>query len=238
MRIRRKPWARPELEGCTFFERNPEENRGKWASLFKDKGPICLELGCGKGIFISTLASSNLNFNYIGIDIKDEMLGLAKRNIEKEYNKNNLSIENVLLTAFDISRISKIFSEKDLIDRIYINFCNPWPRSKHKKRRLTHTRQLSQYNVFLKDKGQIFFKTDDDDLFNESLKYFELCGYRILYKVYELKPEDFTENIETEHEKMFKEMGKTIKFLIAEKQKEKSVLTFDCELLGKVKEKI
>lgn len=240
MRIRRKPWARPELEACPFFERDPEKNRGKWASLFKEKFPIRLELGCGKGIFISALASTNLNFNYVGIDIKDEMLGLAKRNIEKEYSKKNLPIENVLLTAFDISRINKIFSEEDLIDRIYINFCNPWPRSKHKKRRLTHTRQLVQYRIFLKDKGQIFFKTDDDDLFNESLKYFDLCGYKIIYKVYDIKDSNFSENIETEHEKMFKEMGKTIKFLIAEKYDEFKEFTQirDYVFLNNLKERL
>lgn len=217
MRIRRKPWARPELEESSFFERDPEKNKGKWANLFKNNNPIRLELGCGKGKFISVLAANNPNFNHIGIDIKNEMLVLAKRNIEKEYSRRNLPINNVILTVFDISRIDNFFSEDDVIDRIYINFCNPWPRTKHKKRRLTHTRQLNQYNTFLKNKGKIFFKTDDDDLFNESIKYFDSCDYKIVYKVYDLENSDFSENIETEHEKMFKEMNKNIKFLIAEK---------------------
>lgn len=217
VRIRRKPWARPELEGSGLFEKDPEKNRGKWTTVFKRSNPIRLELGCGKGKFISVLASCSLGFNYIGVDIKNEMLVLAKRNIEKEYAHKNLEINNVLLTAYDISRISQIFSEEDVIDRIYINFCNPWPRTKHKKRRLTHCRQLGQYSGFLKNRGRIFFKTDDDDLFYESIGYFENSGYKIVYKVYDLENSDFNENIETEHERMFKEMNKSIKFLIAEK---------------------
>ena len=88
MRMRRKPWVRPELANCEFVVDNPYENIGKWHKCFKKEQPIHMELGCGKGGFIAKLANRNPNINYIAIDIKSEMLALAKRNIELEYTKN------------------------------------------------------------------------------------------------------------------------------------------------------
>ena len=219
MRIRYKKWARPELEECKFYIDNPEEVKGKWKSLFKNPElPLNLELGCGKGQFISQLASENLNQNYIAIDLVDAMLGLAKRNVEQVYKEKNIETDNIILTRFDIDRILLILSEEDKIDRIYINFCNPWPKGKHRKKRLTHTRQLEKYKVFLKEDGEIHFKTDDDDLFNSSLKYFEETGFKIIKKTYDLHSEpDFWYNIETEHEKMFSEQGIKIKAVIAKR---------------------
>ena len=217
MRIRYKKWARPELEASSFYVNNPEEFRGKWKSLFKNPDlPLNLELGCGKGQFISKLASENLDQNYIAIDLVDAMLGLAKRNVEEIYKEKNIEPENVILTRFDIDRILLILSQEDKIDRIYINFCNPWPKGKHRKKRLTHTRQLEKYKTFLKENGEIYFKTDDDDLFTSSLKYFEEAGFKIIKKTYDLhsKP-SFWYNIETEHEKMFSEQGIKIKALVA-----------------------
>ena len=217
MRIRYKKWARPELEASSFYVDNPEEFRGKWKTLFKNPDlPLNLELGCGKGQFISELASENLNQNYIAIDLVDAMLGLAKRNVEQIYKEKNIEPENVILTRFDIDRILLILSEEDKIDRIYINFCNPWPKGKHRKKRLTHTRQLEKYKTFLKENGEIYFKTDDDGLFNSSLNYFEEAGFKITKKTYDLHSEpNFWYNIETEHEKMFSEQGIKIKALIA-----------------------
>lgn len=214
MRIRRKPWARPELESCDFFITNPREYKGKWQQLFDNNNPIYLELGCGKGNFVSVHGSKNKNINYIAIDIKDEVLVLAKRNIEKEYNDNGVSLDNVKLMAFEIALINEIF-DKDEISRIYINFCNPWPKERHKKRRLTHTRQLSQYKSFSKPGTEIWFKTDDDNLFEESLEYFKECDMDIKYITYDLHNSDFEGNVETEHEKMFSDMGIKIKCLKA-----------------------
>ena len=218
MRIRKKPWARPELDSCSFFEKFPKNLKGCWKSKFySDDVPLNLELGCGKGMFLAKLASSNPKVGYIGVDIKDEMLVLAKRNIEKEYTKKQLPIKNVILTAYDIARIEDIFSKEDVIDRIYINFCNPWPKQKHKKRRLTHPHQLLQYRNFLKSGGNIYFKTDDDDLFSDSITYFKNCNFDICYKTSDLCTDDAYSSIATEHEKMFRSMGKTIKFLVARK---------------------
>ncbi|WP_271813927.1 tRNA (guanosine(46)-N7)-methyltransferase TrmB [Clostridium beijerinckii] len=217
MRMRKKPWARPELEGCDFFVINPKEYKGKWKEFFGNDKPIYLELGCGKGTFMAVHASENPDINYIAIDIKDEVLGLAKRNIEKAYEEKNRKTDNVKLMAQEIGLISEILSKEDVVSRIYINFCNPWPKEKHKKRRLTHMRQLEQYKTFLKSQGEIYFKTDDDELFEESLEYFNEAGFRIKYITYDLHNSDVQGNVQTEHEKMFSEQGIKIKFLIATK---------------------
>ena len=220
MRIRFKPWARPELEASSFYRDNPEELKNKWIQEFKNQeNPIHLELGCGKGQFISQLAVQNPNINYIAIDLVDAMLGLAKRNVEQIYKEQNKEIDNVLLTRFDIERVTLILGEEDSIKRIYINFCNPWPKGKHRKKRLTHTRQLEKYKTFLAQNGEVYFKTDDDSLFNASLEYFEEAGFEIINKTYDLHSEPIWENnIETEHEKMFSEQGIKIKALIAKKK--------------------
>lgn len=218
MRIRFKPWARPELEASNFYIDNPEEYKGKWKELFNNNNRIYLELGCGKGNFISNLAVKHEDINFIAIDLVDAMLGLAKRNIESSYQMANKEINNVYITRYDIERILNIFNKEDEISRIYINFCNPWPRGKHHKKRLTHIRQLEKYREFLKDDGEIYFKTDDDSLFSDSLSYFDKSGFEIIDKTFDLENEpDFWENIMTEHEKMFMEQGIKIKALKAKK---------------------
>ena len=216
MRIRFKKWARPELEASEFYIDNPEDYKGKWRELFKNpEAPLHLELGCGKGTFMAKLATRDRNVNHIAIDVVDAMLGLAKRNIEAEFKENNMEIDNVYLTRFDIERILLIMDKKDSIDRIYINFCNPWPRGKHRKKRLTHTRQLEKYKQIISPNAGIYFKTDDDELFEASLTYFEESGFKIIKKTYDLHSENVADNIITEHEKMFSEQGIKIKALIA-----------------------
>ena len=217
MRLRKKPWARPELEACSFFITNPSDYKGKWRELFNNDNPIYLELGCGKGTFIAVHGAENKDKNYIAIDIKDEVLVLAKRNIEKSYNEKDSETNNIKLMAQEILLINDILGDGDKIDRIYINFCNPWPKKKHKKRRLTHTNQLKNYKNFLSENGEIYFKTDDDELFEESLEYFKENGFKIDYITYDLHNSDFEGNVRTEHENMFSEQGIKIKFLIAKR---------------------
>ncbi len=213
MRMRKKPWARPELEKCDYFFKEPTINRGKWKDVFSNDAPIHLELGCGKGNFISQIAFRNQNINYIAIDLKDDMLGYARRKTEESFNGK--PIRNLTLLAYDIERIDDIFSEDDKIDRIYINFCNPWPRPKHRKRRLTHTRQLEKYKIFLKQGGEIHFKTDDDELYKDTITYLKEANFEIVYKTEDLGKNNDAENIVTEHEEMFMENGIKIKKIIA-----------------------
>ena len=217
MRIRRKPWAKQELEEAKFYIDDPSIYKGKWKQQFEDsQKPLYLEIGCGKGSFISKLASRHQENNYIAADMIEAMLGLSKRNIETEYANNNLEIKNLLLIRMNAERILDVFAENDTVERIYINFCNPWPRGKHKKRRLTHTRQLANYKTFLdKEKGEIYFKTDDDELFEESVEYFKEEGFEITKITHDLHSEMIFEDIRTEHEQMFSEQGIKIKALIA-----------------------
>lgn len=215
MRIRHKPWAKPELEACSFYVTEPQKQIGHWRELFDEpEKPLYVELGCGKGGFISQAAPAHPEINFIAMDIKNEMLVLAKRKLEEAYKaKNSVPDGYVRIAIQNIERLELAWNEDDRADRIYINFCNPWPKAKHKKRRLTHTRQLVNYKKFLK--GELWFKTDDDELFEESFEYFEEAGFDIKYKTFDLHAESPYENFVTEHEKMFSDEGKKIKFLIA-----------------------
>ena len=216
MRIRHKPWAQPELDASSIYIRNPHECYGKWKDAFENpQQEMHLELGCGRGTFISKKAVKNPDINYLAIDIKSDMLGYANRNVQHEYMMANRTTNNILMCTFDIERISLIISEEDVFSRIYINFCNPWPKDRHKKRRLTHTKQLTNYKKFLKKGGQIFFKTDDDELFAESLDYFKECGFTLDFITYDMTQSSLPDNIITEHEKMFMDEGIKIKGLIA-----------------------
>ena len=219
MRMRFKPYARPELLACSFHVHEPLAQAGRWRALYPaPEKPFCLELGCGKGGFLARLASEHPENNYLGIDITDKVLILAKRKIEAAYAAAGRPIDNVRIMSVDIERIRTILSPEDTVSRIYINFCNPWSKNaSSNKHRLTHPRQLIQYRDFLADGGEIYFKTDDDDLFRDSLGYFPAAGYEITWQTYDLHQDEPAWNIRTEHEGMFTEMGIQIKALIARK---------------------
>ena len=221
MRIRKKKWAEPELSVCGFFVKNPEEHTGQWKKAFKKEQPLYLEIGCGKGGFAGRLALENPDKNIIALDIKIDMLGVGRRTIVKLFEENGKTqddITNLLLVNYNVEQLDKIITADDEIERLYINFCNPWPRPKHKKRRLTYCKKLEMYKKFLKKDAEIRFKTDDDELFDESLEYFKQSGYEIIYLTRDLHNSEVKDNIETEHEKMFSAEGIKIKYLIA-KQK-------------------
>lgn len=208
MRLRKKWWARPEMEASNFTIMNPQKYKGKWVEEFQNNNPIYLELGCGRGKFLCIQAENNININYIGIDLKDEVLVYALRKIEK------MKLNNVRIIPMNIVKIKDIF-DKDEISRIYINFCNPWPKKRHNKRRLIHTRFLSTYKNFLKNGSDIWFKTDDINLFNDSQIYFKESGFKIKYLTYDLHNSSFHHNITTEYEDKFTSLGMETMFLIA-----------------------
>ena len=218
MRIRKKKWAEPELAVCDFFVKNPEEHAGKWSETFGNELPLYLEIGCGKGGFAGQFAVKNPDKNIIAVDIKIDMLGVGRRNIVeifKNEGKTDADIKNLLLVNYNVEQIDKIITKDDKIQGMFINFCNPWPRPKHNKRRLTFPKKLEMYKNFLDENAEIRFKTDDDALFADSLEYFEPSGYEIIYKTYDLHNSDVADNIETEHEKMFSAEGIKIKYLRA-----------------------
>ncbi|KGK86975.1 tRNA (guanosine(46)-N7)-methyltransferase TrmB [Clostridium sp. HMP27] len=207
MRLRKKWWARPEMEASPLVITNPREYKGKWKEEFKNDNPVHLELGCGRGGFIAQKAVQNPDVNYIAVDLKDEVLIYVLKKIEE------LEITNVRIVPLNIMFISEVF-DKDEIEKIYINFCNPWPKERHNKRRLTHTRFLAEYKNFLKAGSEIWFKTDDTDLFNASQEYFKESGFAINYLTYDLHESDFDKNIMTEYEKKFTQLGMKTMFLI------------------------
>ena len=222
MRIRKKKWAEPELSVCDFFVKDPEAHAGNWRHAFKKEQPLVLEIGCGKGGFAGQYALQNPDKNIIALDIKIDMLGVGRRTIVRLFEEAGKgdAIDNLLLVNYNVEQLDKIILPEDKIERLFINFCNPWPRPKHKKRRLTYYKKLEMYKSFLQPDAEIRFKTDDDELFEESFEYFEEAGFKIKYKTYDLHAESPYENFVTEHEKMFSDEGKKIKFLIAVPRKE------------------
>jgi len=216
MHMRTKKWAKPELAVCPYFTDEAEMHRGAWRKLFEKDQPLYLELGCGKGVSTAAMVYDNQDVNFIAMDITCNVLGDTRRNIAKTYGEE--PVRNVMITRYNIEDIRKVFAPEDRVERIYINFCNPWTkRPKYAKRRLTHPRQLMQYRDFLVDGGEIWFKTDDMPLFTESLPYFAACGFEMLYLVNDLHAAGFTPNYISEHEKMYTEKGVPIKFVIFRK---------------------
>ena len=219
MRMRYKPYARPELAAWPYSVDDPKTLAGKWNTAFAHPHlPLRLEFGCGKGGFLAQLALADSAHNYLGVDIKSEMLVVAKRNIQHFYEQANRPIENVLITSHDIEKADDILTAPDAPDRLYINFCNPWYKAGHAKHRLTHPRQLSTYRNFLADEGEIWFKTDDTILFEDSLRYFPMAGYEVTWLTHDLHKNEPDWNIRTEHESMFSAEGIPIKALIAIKR--------------------
>ena len=216
MHMRTKKWAKPELAVCPYFTDEAETHRGHWRERFEHDQPLYLELGCGKGVSTAAMVYDNPDVNFIAMDITCNVLGDTRRNIAKTYG--DAPVKNVMIARYNIEDIRKVFAPEDRIERIYINFCNPWTkRPKYAKRRLTHPRQLMQYRDFLVDGGEIWFKTDDIALFTESLPYFRACGFEIRYLLNDLHAAGFEPNYVSEHEMKFTGMGVPIKFVIVRK---------------------
>ena len=216
MRIRYNPEARPELAAWQYYINEPEALRGHWAEQFAHPQPMELELGCGKGGFIAELAVQHPEKNYVALDLKSEMLVLAKRKVEEAYAEHQLPPGNFLMTSVDIERIFLIMDEHDRFDTIYINFCPPCTKARSQKHRLTHSRQLERYRALLAEGGKLCFKTDDTDLFEATLEYLAESRYAVDYFTRDLHREGAPILLpETEHEKMFSAEGIATKFLIA-----------------------
>lgn len=196
MRMRKKKHRLQRLEACSEF-------------IITDKTaisnfPIHLEIGCGKGGFISQIAVDNPEIQYIAMEKIPDVLLLAA---EKIRDKN---IQNVKFIIGDAKNLIDVFSKGD-VSRIYLNFSDPWPKSKHHKRRLTHENFLNIYKSILTDNGEILFKTDNRDLFDFSLDEFKKCGFKLRDITYDLHNSPYNEsNYPTEYEAVFSQKGFTI----------------------------
>ena len=188
--------------------------KGHWRSdFFHNDNPIVLELGCGKGEYTVALAERNPSRNFIGIDISEDILGVARRNIEAEFGEE--PVENVNLLSYNIEKLDTLFAPDEKAARIYVNFCNPWQKAGDHKRRLTHTRQLNTYKKVLAPGGELWFKTDNTDLYLATQRYLAEAGFEILCKTDDLHSEDAPGNIQSEHEVMFTAEGIKTKAIIA-----------------------
>ena len=208
MRLRRKPWVDEAIRSFDAFvfsrDREPgEENKGKWQEIFGREAPLHVELGTGKGDFISQLAERLPAVDFIGIEMEQDVLySAAKKVAEKE-------LGNVRLLVFDINHIENIFAPGE-IDRLYINFCDPWPKKRHAKRRLTYGTFLEKYRNLLKKGGELQFKTDNRPLFDFSLEQFREAGLEIRDISFDLHAEGRADNIMTEYERKFSGFGEKI----------------------------
>ena len=216
MRIRRKPWAKPELAACPYFIAEPETLRGQWQEHFGAKRPLHLDLGCGKCVFLAELAEQQRGVNFVGIDLSYDILGVGRRNIQAAFEAGEQPApDNVLLCYYNIEQLQKLFSKEDGVERLYVNFCNPWPAARCHKRRLTHTRQLETYKSLLCEGGELWFKTDNDDLYLATKRYLNEAGFEVFFDTKDLHAEQDPENILTEHELLFAGEGIPIKALRA-----------------------
>lgn len=206
MRIRRKKNTDEKLKNFLNFvivDEIGEDFQGNWRKIFKNDGELHVELGTGKGDFISKIAEKNPEKNFIGLEVEREVILKAARKIQEK------NLENVRLVLFDINKISEIFAENE-IDRIYINFCDPWPKNRHAKRRLTHEKFLRMYEKILKSGGEIYFKTDNRGLFDFSLEQFENLNLKVREVSFDLHANEPEENIRTEYENKFSALGEKI----------------------------
>lgn len=211
MRLRNVPGAREILQSHPNFILEPENLKGKWAEHFKNDHPIHIEIGSGKGKFITTLAMQKEDINFISMEKFATVLLKLIKKIPDE------GLPNLAVLNADAENLEQYF-EKGEISKIYLNFSDPWPRKRHTKRRLTHVRFLETFRTLLKDDGTISFKTDNQGLFDFSLEQFELAGYLLQDITYDLHNSELSEgNITTEYEERFISQGMPIYSLTAYK---------------------
>ncbi|MDP5276239.1 tRNA (guanosine(46)-N7)-methyltransferase TrmB [Chengkuizengella axinellae] len=186
----------------------PQIHKGKWRKVFGNDNPIHVELGMGKGKFISEMSLKYPEINFIGIDLYDELVRKAS---EKSYalrEEHGVSdIDNLRLLLMNIEKIEEVFDENE-IDQIYLNFSDPWPKKRHASRRLTHSNFLKKYRQVLKVEGEIHLKTDSVSLFEFSLNSFADMDLKMKNISLDLHREETPENhVFTEYEEKFVEQG-------------------------------
>ena len=204
MRVRKSKGAEEHLANHPqYVILEPEAAKGKWHELFGNDNPIHIEVGSGKGAFITGMAQQNPDINYIGIDIQLSVLSYALDKVLAS------GAENVKLLRVDGSSLTNYFEDGE-VDMMYLNFSDPWPKSRHEKRRLTYKTFLDTYKQILPENGEIHFKTDNRGLFEYSLASFSQYGM-VLNKVWlDLHASDYEGNVMTEYERKFSEKGQVI----------------------------
>ena len=209
MRLRHIKGAEEEIAESPYVVQEPKELKGKWHEFFGNNNPIRIEVGMGKGKFIMELAEKNPDVNYVGIERYSSVLlrGLQKR--------AEMEINNIYFMRIDALELEEVFDEGE-VDRIYLNFSDPWPKSGHEKRRLTYGSFLAQYRTVMDAGRTVTFKTDNRGLFDYSLLSFAANGWKTADVTYDLHNSEWNaENIVTEYERNFSEKGFSINRVVA-----------------------
>lgn len=182
---------------------NPQSYRGKWQNFFKNNNSIYVEIGMGKGKFIYEMASLYPDINFIGIEVVTSVMVRALQKLKAN------PLPNLILVCVDASLLRDVFNENE-VDRIYLNFSDPWPKNRHEKRRLTNKSFLEIYKDILNPEGEIHFKTDNQKLFEYSIVSMSQFGMVFNYISLDLHNSDFEENVLTEYEERFSNLGQRI----------------------------
>lgn len=207
LRLRKKPWIEQAIQeyADTIFVYPNLPKPTSWQAYFNNDNPLYLEIGTGRGRFITSHATNNPDKNFIGIEAYRDVIYCAGLKIDEQ------KLTNVKMINADANYLEEWFGE-GLITKIFINFCDPWPKKRHAKRRLTHKNFLEKYKQILVPNGSIAFKTDNVDLFEFSLEEFMEYGLKIKNVTYDLHQETFFDNVYTEYEYKFTQRGCKINF--------------------------
>ena len=204
MRLRNKPWAKDALAAHPeMVIQDPAQWKGRWHERFGNNNPIHIEIGSGKGQFVSGMARQNPNINYIGIEIQESVLVVA---LEKALLAD---VPNLQLLHVNGGQVTDYFEDGE-VDQIYLNFSDPWPKKRHAKRRLTHESFLVGYEKVLPPFGELHFKTDNRGLFEYSLASFSQFGLVLKQVWLDLHQVEFLGNVMTEYEEKFSAKGHPI----------------------------
>ncbi|HIX63888.1 MAG TPA: tRNA (guanosine(46)-N7)-methyltransferase TrmB [Candidatus Mediterraneibacter colneyensis] len=216
MRLRNIPRAEGTIQAHNAVIKRPEDQRGCWRQVFGNRRPIRIEIGMGKGRFILNMAKENPGINFVGIERYSSVL---LRAVEKFDTDEFKDLKNIRFVCMDARRLEEVFAPGE-VDRIYLNFSDPWPKARHAKRRLTSTEFLERYEKVLVPYGTIEFKTDNTELFNFSLEQVKEAGWTVSSFTYDLHHNEEMNrgNIMTEYEERFSAKGNPINKLIAVKK--------------------
>lgn len=209
MRLRHIPGSEEKIAGSPYVIQTPLERKGSWNEVFGNDNPIEIEVGMGKGRFIMELASLHPDINYIGIERYPSVLlrGLQKR--------KELELNNIYFMCIDAKVLADIFGSGE-VNKIYLNFSDPWPKDRHAKRRLTSGEFMAVYSQILQPDGVVEFKTDNRGLFDYSLQAIPDAGWEIKDYTFDLHHSQMGEgNVMTEYEEKFSSKGNPIFKLIA-----------------------
>ena len=209
MRLRNIKGAGEVIEANEFVIKNPEEYKGRWNEIFQNNHPIQIEIGMGKGQFIMELARQKKEINFIGIERYSSVLLRALQKHEET------ELTNLYFLCIDARTLEDIFAQGE-VDKIYLNFSDPWPKDRHAKRRLTSREFLTRYDKILKKDGRVEFKTDNRGLFEFSLEEVKEAGWKIQQHTFDLHHDESMNegNIMTEYEEKFSSMGNPIHKMI------------------------